>query len=111
MAATSKAIGATLFGGYIVDWIGYYNTCLVYACLLLVTGTWQVLFLRSQGLIKGRVYYASKTEINDDFKLESLETGKPKNEGETFGNEKEVDISLRSQLLQSISRSFDAKNL
>ena len=113
MAATSKAIGATIFGGYIVDWIGYYNTCLVYACLLLVTGTWQVLFLRSQGLIKGRVYYASKSEVERQYNVESgsIDVSKISGEsGKSGKSGKQTEDSIASQLLQSCKRSCEMRN-
>ena len=65
LIASSKAVGASLFGGYINEWIGYYNTCLCYACLLLLTSIWMTLFLFYQGLAKKDVFYKS----NDDWRL------------------------------------------
>ena len=111
MAATSRAIGATLFGGYINDWIGYYNTCLSYACLLLITGTWQILFLASQGLIKKRVYYASKSIADNGCDQDTIALDQSVYQGNSLDTGRDHEISIKSQLLQSISRSYDIKNL
>ena len=107
-STTSKAIGSTLFGGYVTDLIGYYNTCLIYACLLVFTATWKIVFLKSQGLLKSRVYYVSKNVVDngDMFAME----GTAEN-GRSLCSNNENEKSIKSQLLQSISRSYDIKNL
>ena len=56
IAASGRTIGSYFFGGFLNDNIGFYNTCLIYACMLVVTGIWNLLFLFSNGLM-GRIYY------------------------------------------------------
>ncbi|XP_075258435.1 MFS-type transporter SLC18B1-like [Convolutriloba macropyga] len=57
-----QTFGAFVVGGYINDVVGFYNMCLIYVFLLIVTGTWNITFLFRYGLV-GRVYYDTIIEV------------------------------------------------
>ena len=103
--AFSRSFGATLFGGYVNEWVGYYNTCLCYACLLLFTSIWMLLFLVSQGLAKSGVFYSSGDG------LISMNCSANLDKDSSKSNEDKMETNFNWLLFFKVDISYDAYHL
>ena len=102
IASSSRAVGAFVFGGYINEHVGFYNTCLVYAVVLLITGAWQIVYFVQQGLVK-KLFYELEVIPPQPNEL-SMETN-----GVTEGDKTKLTIS--QQVISTLSRSYNVHDL
>ena len=72
MAASSHALGAFVFGGYLYDKYEFYTTCFIYSCILAVMAIWQIVYLTHERYIK-KIYYhlSSYNEFSESVKVAS----------------------------------------
>ena len=116
MAASSRAMGAFVFGGYINDEFQFYNTCLIYSCILAGMATWQIAYLYFECYIR-KIYYQvlgyidfdeSGKEVSEQFELgESLATSagshfKSSRTGSVFSRK-----SRAESIFSSVYKSYD----
>ena len=65
MAATSRSVGAFVFGGYLNEAFQFYNTCLIYTCVLVVSAVWQIVYLVKEGYIRRVFYHAAGIQVSE----------------------------------------------